>query len=63
MNYSDMTDEQINQCQGCQAGWPIEKHAPWPKGSKSMNFHSVVGGYDGEKLFCTKHRYSSEAKG
>ncbi len=48
----------INQCQGCQAGWPTEKHKPWPVGSKPMEFHLVEGGYKGEKVFCTKERYT-----
>ena len=46
-----------NQCQGCQAGWPIEEHNPWPKNSKPMKFHLVVGGYKDEKSFCTKKDY------
>lgn len=47
----------INQCQGCQAGWPAKKHKPWPEGSKQMTFHKVVGGYKGELVFCTKDKY------
>lgn len=46
-----------NQCQGCQAGWPLEAHKPWPKGSKGMAFHRVAGGYKGEKSLCTKSDY------
>lgn len=48
-----------NQCQGCQAGWPREKHNPWPKGSKEMYFHAVIGGYKGEKVLCVKGVYVS----
>jgi hypothetical protein len=50
----------MNQCQGCQAGWKIKEHKPWPKGSKPMNFHIVEGGYKGELLFCTKDRYKTK---
>ena len=46
-----------NQCQGCQAGWPTEEHKPWPKGSKPIIFHKVVGGYKNEKCVCTKRDY------
>ena len=46
-----------NQCQGCQAGWKTEAHNPWPKGSKSMVFHFVEGGYKGEQVICTKDKY------
>lgn len=47
----------MNQCQGCQAGWPIKTDKPWPKGSKTMTFHEVIGGYKGEIVLCTKDRY------
>ena len=57
MNLNKM--KRVNQCQGCQAGWELEPHNPWPKGSKKMAFHSVKGGYEGEKIFCTKDRYDS----
>ena len=51
-------EEVKNQCQGCQAGWPIEQHKPWPKGSKSISFHYVQGGYKNEQVVCTKDRYN-----
>ena len=47
----------MNQCQGCQAGWPIEYHKLWPKGIESIPFHYVKGGYKNEKIICTKDRY------
>lgn len=47
----------MNQCQGCQAGWPTKKHKPWPKGSKAITFHEVPGGYPGEMAVCTRDRY------
>ncbi len=53
------SSEKINQCQGCQAGWPAEIHKPWPKGSKTIAFHNVIGGYKGEKVLCTKDRYKA----
>lgn len=37
----------MNQCMGCQAGWPLN-----PRGS-----HVVIGGYPGEIVACTKDRY------
>lgn len=55
--------DDLNQCQGCQAGWPIEKHFPWPKGSKPMLFHRVVGGYRGERSVCTKREYGNKKNG
>ena len=39
-----------NQCQGCQAGWPINSHGK----------HKVVGGYPGEVCGCTRERYADE---
>ncbi len=47
----------MNQCQGCQAGWPKEKFKPWTKGSKPFFLHSVIGGYEGEKIMCTEYKY------
>ncbi|QSM00632.1 hypothetical protein [Oceanospirillum phage vB_OliS_GJ44] len=47
-----------NQCQGCQSGWEIEEHRPWPKGSKIMYFHKVPGGYKHEKVMCTSKYYA-----
>lgn len=49
-----------NQCQGCQAGWELEEHKPLPKGSKPMYFHLVKGGYEGEKVLCTKNQYEPD---
>jgi hypothetical protein len=42
----------MNQCQGCQAGWPIVE-------VKMFNrvMHEVVGGYPNEKVVCTKKDY------
>jgi hypothetical protein len=62
-----MTDREIlelaaNQCQGCQAGWPIKEHSPWPSGSKQMRFHEVAKGYPGELVMCTAHRYRAAAE-
>lgn len=48
-----------NQCQGCQAGWPIERHKPWPKGSQEIVFHFVQGGYKGERIVCTADSYKN----
>ena len=36
-------DSSKNQCQGCQAGWEIEEHKLWPKGSRKIYFHKVEG--------------------
>ena len=52
----------INQCRGCQAGWPTEEHSPWPPNwqvdkTKTITFHTVVGGYKGERCVCTKRLY------
>ena len=49
-----------NQCQWCQAGWETEKHKPWPKGSKTIIFNIVKGGYKGEKCVCTAYRYGTD---
>jgi hypothetical protein len=46
-----------NQCQGCQTGWELEKHNPWPKGSPPMYFHIVEDGYKGERIVCTQNKY------
>jgi len=52
----------INQCQGCQAGWPTEiktfKHKI--DGETTTLFvtqHIVKGGYKGERIICDKDRY------
>ena len=47
----------MNQCQGCQAGWPTKEHKPWPKASKAMVFHLVQGRHEGAMVMCTKDRY------
>lgn len=42
-------DNTINQCQGCQADWPLE----------SKFLHLVPGGYPGERCVCTAGLYPS----
>lgn len=39
----------MNQCMGCQAGWPM----------RNANTHIVQGGYKGELVGCTAARYTS----
>ena len=39
-----------NQCQGCQANWPIEVRG-------TLIFRLVQGGYPGEKVMCTADAY------
>ena len=39
--------EAVNQCMGCQAGWPLNKYGK----------HIVEGGYPHESVACTKERY------
>ena len=39
----------VNQCQGCQAGWPLER-----------GMHIVRGGYPGERCLCTKKDYEEK---
>jgi hypothetical protein len=41
-----------NQCQGCQAGWPIVKIDMF-----GIVMHEVIGGYAREKVMCTKKDY------
>lgn len=41
----------INQCMGCQAGWPMVR-----PGS-----HAVVGGYPHERVGCTAERYGANS--
>lgn len=50
----------VNQCQGCQAGWPIITRT-FPFG-RHVEFHVVIGGYDGERCSCTKHLYESDSE-
>lgn len=46
----------MNQCQGCQAGWPIViKDSSFSGGT--YRFHAVKGGYIGELCMCTKSDY------
>ncbi len=57
----------INQCQGCQAGWPIKEgttvRIQLKSGSEigytSSPAHVVVGGYPNEVVGCTANRYLS----
>lgn len=51
-----MDNENMNQCQGCQAGWEIVSKALF-KGWQPMDFHIVKDGYEGEIASCTKHMY------
>ena len=53
-----------NQCQGCQAGWPMAPSIGMKltKGSQELTYlppdsHLVSGGYKGEIVVCTKDRY------
>lgn len=43
-----------NQCQGCQAGWPIVKIDMF---GIVIVMHEVIGGYAREKVMCTKKDY------
>jgi hypothetical protein len=43
-----------NQCMGCQAGWPFK----WPG-----DYHVVVGGYPGERIWCTRNTYDIPTPG
>lgn len=43
-----------NQCQGCQAGWPAVDVGV------GVMLHTVVGGYQGEKVLCTKDNYTED---
>ncbi len=40
----------MNQCMGCQAGWPL---------TPTRDRHAVVGGYPGEGVACTRARYEN----
>ena len=46
----------MNQCMGCQAGWPIKRVYKGRDG-RVYETHEVVGGYFGEGVGCTKERY------
>lgn len=46
-----------NQCQGCQAGWKVETLDIGFDDLENIEVHVVEGGYDGEKIICTKHDY------
>jgi hypothetical protein len=45
-----VTPRVVNQCQGCQAGWPI-------RDGGYGKVHEVQGGYPGELAGCTKDMY------
>lgn len=51
-----------NQCQGCQAGWDLVEHKPWPKDSEIIQMHKVEGGYEGELVVCTKPKENQTEK-
>ena len=52
----------MNQCQGCQAGWELYKaFSPIKEGHYRM-VHIVKGGYPGERVACTAHRYKEDTK-
>lgn len=51
------SSNEVNQCQGCQAGWPIEESKLRVQGANKFPVHAVKGGYKGEKVICTKSRY------
>jgi hypothetical protein len=42
----------MNQCMGCQAGWPTHTN----KYGRHV-VHRVIGGYEHEIVSCTKERY------
>lgn len=44
--------EALNQCMGCQAGWPTK-----PSAYRRTLVHEVVGGYPHELVGCTRERY------
>lgn len=48
----------MNQCMGCQAGWPRKwLGSPVRSVAKGRYVHEVVGGYPHEIVACTKERY------
>jgi hypothetical protein len=48
----------MNQCMGCQSGWPLKWHAVG-----APAYHCVVGGYPGERVACTKEKYDISTSG
>ena len=44
----------VNQCQGCMAGWEIVETC------FGTLAHKVEGGYNGELVGCTKHLYKEK---
>ena len=52
-----MSDDKINQCQGCQAGWEVVKSV------YGDLLHRVEGGYKNEVVGCTKDRYLTTNRG
>ncbi len=59
-----MIEEDRNQCQGCQAGWPLVKVDVYlsPVTAIPMYAHEVKGGYHGEKVTCTERLYVDEGE-
>jgi hypothetical protein len=52
---SEADAKAVNQCMGCQAGWPIIKP---PHG---RDIHEVVGGYPSELMVCTDYIYGTNS--
>jgi hypothetical protein len=50
----------INQCQGCQAGWPLKLREPLLEGLPPRWSHEVIGGYEFETCACTAEDYMVE---
>lgn len=47
-----------NQCQGCQANWPLIAIDVTGAGKHFVEMHLVKEGYKGEKVSCTRNLYS-----
>lgn len=45
----------MNQCQGCQRGWPTVQ-------TQLGKMHRVNGGYQGELCACSAHLYAEDYK-
>lgn len=52
----------MNQCMGCQAGWPRRwVGARRRDKADGHHVHAVVGGYPHEIVGCTRDRYEATA--
>jgi hypothetical protein len=50
----------VNQCMGCQAGWPLIEEPRAMRLGPPLRVHRVVGGYEEpwvERVVCTRDRY------